>query len=242
MNTPAIHAVSLLRFAPFLAESGIDPLEFFSRRGLAPNVFQLHDDWIPRDFCLDLSNALAADTGNPFAGAFLGNQVPILEFGELGRRFARAETVGTCCATAIRDLGLVHRGSRIAARTERDRSILRFSLEGAVGHDPSQFILATLAVLRNVILLADEPDMVKVRLSLPYELRCSEIEACLGGRLEFGCDHDEIEVRSEVLGKPICNGSRPSRTGLSLDATISVAILVSKTVPLHNVGIDSIAC
>ena len=62
MIEPAIHAVSLLQFAPFLAKRDIDVLGFFGRRGFAPNIFQRHADWIPRDLCLDLANALVTET------------------------------------------------------------------------------------------------------------------------------------------------------------------------------------
>ena len=65
VSIPAVHAVSLLQFAPYLAEHDVDVLAFFSRQGLSPNIFQLHDSWLPRDLCLRLSSALAEETGLP---------------------------------------------------------------------------------------------------------------------------------------------------------------------------------
>lgn len=241
MSTPAVHAISLLQFVPYLAARDIDVLEFFRRHGLSPNIFQRHNDWIPREFCLDLTNALARETGNPFAGAFLGGQVPVLEFGELGRQLATTETVQTCLATAIRNLGLVHRGSRITSSLERDRLTLRFSLDGDLAQDPQQFILATLAVLRNIALLSDEPGMVTVRLLFPYDLRCSVLEECLGGNLEFGCDHYEVEIRSELLDKPLNTHNERGSPDHALNITISAAMLISGRLPSRPVGIDNIA-
>lgn len=241
MRAPAVHAVSLLQFAPFLAQHDIDVLEFFSKQGLSPNIFQLHDSWIPRDLCLRLSAALAVETGNPFAGAFLGSNVPVLEFGELGRRLSRAETVQTCCATAIRNLSLVHRGSRITTCTKQDRLVLRFHLEGDVAQDPRQFTLASVAVLRSILLLGEEPDMVHVRLSIPYERACPIIEECLGENLEFGCDNDEIEVQQDLLEKPLSRVGQANRVVPALDTTIRAAALISGQLCVRPAGIDSVA-
>lgn len=241
MSLPAVHAVSLLQFAPFLAKRDIDVLAFFGRHGFSPNIFQRNAEWIPRDLCFDLANALVTETGDRFAGALLGDQIPVLEFGELGQRLARAETVQTCCTTAVRNLGLVHRGSRITTRTERGRYILRYALEGDLVREPRQFMLATVAVLRNIVLLAKEPEMVTIRLSLPPDSRSSQLEACLGGNLEFGCDHDEVEIREELLEKPMDLFPKPSRTGLALDTTIRAALRVAERLSSAPVGIDSIA-
>ena len=241
MNGPAIHAVSLLQFAPFLAKRDIDVLAFFSRRGFSPNVFQRHDDWLPRDFCFGLANALVEETGDPFAGALLGDQIPVLRFGEFGERLARTETVLTCCTTTIRNLGLVHRGSRMTARIERGRYIMRYELEGALADAPWQFLLATMAVLHNIVLLAGEPDRVKVRLSLPRSRHTAALEATFGGNLEFGCDHDEIEIRQVLLDKPMELLTRPSRTDQALETTIHTALRVARRLPSGEVGIDGTA-
>jgi len=241
MIAPAVHAVSLLQFAPFLAERDVGVLDFFSRHGLSPNIFQLRDSWIPRDHCLRLSSALAAESGNPFAGAFLGSAVPVLEFGEFGRRLSSSETVQVCCATAIRNLILVHRGSRITSRVENDRLVLRFQLDGHVAEDPRQFILATLAGLRSILLLGDEPDMVHVRLSIPYERRCSALEACLGMNLTFSCDHDEIEVKQELLAKPLSLARQRHRVDPALDTTIRAAALISAQLCTCPASIDGVA-
>lgn len=241
MNQPAVHAVSLLQFAPFLAKRDIDVLGFFSRRGFSPNVFQRHEDWLPRDFCFGLANALVEETGDPFAGALLGDQIPVLRFGELGERLARTETVLTCCTTAVRNLGLVHRGSRLTARIERGRYVLRYELEGALDQAPWQFLLATMAALRNIVLLAGEPDRIKVRLSLPRSRRTAALEATLGGNLEFGCDHDEIEIRQDLLDKPLDLIARPSRTDQALETTIRTAVQVARRLPSGAVGIDGMA-
>lgn len=241
VSIPAVHAVSLLQFAPYLAEHDVDVLAFFSRQGLSPNIFQLHDSWLPRDLCLRLSSALAEETGNPFAGAFLGNSVPVLAFGEFGRRLSGAETVQTCCTTAIRNLGLVHRGSRITTLLERKRLVLRFQLDGGITQDPRQFTLATLAVLRNVILLGGEPDLVTVRLSIPRESACSVLEECLGENLEFGCQHDEIIVRGDLLEKPLNVPTKPARTEDALRTTVKAAVLLSKRLPALPVSIDIVA-
>lgn len=83
----------------------------------------------------------------------------------------RAETVAAACQTMIANLGLVHRGSRLEATQEGDRIFLRFWLEGDLTHDPWQFILASLAVMRNILLLSGEADMVTTRLSAPYSRR-----------------------------------------------------------------------
>ena len=201
----------------------------------------MHDSWIPRDLCLKLSQALATDTGNPFAGAFLGSNVPVLEFGEFGRQLAKAETVHTSCATAIRNLGLVHRGSRVTSRLERDRLVLRFQLDGDFTQDPLQFTLATLAVLRNILLLGDAPDMLTVRLSIPYSPACSILEECLGENLEFGCQYDEIEVRADLLEKPLTFWREATGVDHALDTTVRTAVMVSERLRFQPVGIDSIA-
>jgi AraC-like DNA-binding protein len=135
----------------------------------------------------------------------------------------------------------VHQGSQIKARIEQGSYILRFSLEGNLAHDPRQFILATLAVLRNVILLAEEPEMVKVRLSLPYDRRCSAIEACLGEQLEFGCDYDEIEIRTELLDKPLSVSRNVGRIDHAIDTSVNAAVLISERLSRLPISIDCIS-
>ncbi len=241
MPSAAIHAVSLVQFAPFLAKKNIDVLEFFSRQGLSPNIFQAHDAWIPRSVCLKLANALAMETGNPFAGAFLGDSISVPDFGTFGQLVTTAETVETGLNATIENLGLVHRGSTVVPLLEGDSLYLRFSLTGDLDQDPQQLVNASLAVLRNIAMLCKEPDMVTVRLAIPYERRVSILEDCFGNKLQFGCDHNEVGVGREVLDTPIHHSREAHRDSAALDTTIKTAMLVSQMLPTYRVTIDNVA-
>jgi AraC-like DNA-binding protein len=236
-----IHAVSLLQIAPFLARCGIDVLDFFSREEIAPNIFQAHDTWFPRAECLRLANALARVTGDPCAGANLGHSARLHDFGEFGRLVTRAETVAGACQAVIANLGLVHRGSRLAAIQEGDWIFLRFSLEGALTHDPWQFILASLAVMRNILLLSGEADMVKIRLSAPYARRWAALEASLGERLEFGRDADGLLIPRSLLEKPLAVAHDTGRGLDALQTTVRAAQIIAAMLPEIPVRIDTVA-
>jgi AraC-like DNA-binding protein len=236
-----IHAVSLQQVAPFLAQRGIDVLEFFGRELVAPNIFQARDTWFPRAECLRLTNAVARETGDPCAGAMIGKSARLQDFGEFGRRVTDADTVEGACRAMIGNLGLVHRGSGLTAGREGDRIFLRFALEGASTQDPTQFVQASLAVIRNILLLSGEADMVTVRLAVPYAPQWAALEAPLGERLEFGCAAEGVLFPRSLLEKPLASANAPSRDHDALRVTLRAAQIIAAMFPETPIRIDGVA-
>lgn len=241
MASAEIHAASLLQCVPFLARRGVDVLDVFSREKVAPNIFLTHDAWFPRAECLRLVNALARVTGDPCAGAAIGHCAHLHDFGAFGRQVTSAETVAGACREAIANLGLLHRGTRLVAIQEGDRIFLRFSFEGPLVHDPRQFILASLAVMRNILLLSGEADMVTTRLSTPYARQWTALEASLGERLEFGCDADGVLFPRSLLAKRLAGPCRTDRSRNAIRIAVRAAQIIAAMLPEVPVRIDVVA-
>ncbi len=226
---------------PYLAKSNVDAIEFIGCLGVSPNLFQQHDAWFERDMVLKAGSELARTTGNPFAGAYAGNDVPIPDFGSWGTIVSQAETLKQACRLMSGKLHLVERGSLISAIDFSDKLRLAFTFVGSVCEDPLQIKLATIAMMKNVALQCGVPDAVRVHLTMPWSYKARHLDEAFGERIEFGSTFDGIEIDNDVLALCPATSSKPDMTTRSIDTTIATARLIDDLLPLGKSSIHQVA-
>ncbi len=239
--SPSFSADTLLQMAPFLARHDIDALDFLDRLGISPNLFLRHDAWFERDKVLQAGNELIRMTGNPFAGAYAGAGVPIAGFGTWGTIVSGAETVRQACELMAAKLDMVERGSRIVPVGENGAFRMAYRLDGQVGEDPLQILLATVAMMRNVALLCGEPQAVTVHLTMPRSYASRHLDEALGARLEFGSTFDGIEVDSDVLMLNPETASNPGLSVRAIDTAIAAAVAIDALLETGTCSIRTVA-
>jgi len=200
---PAIVASSLLRLPAFLIEHSIQPLEFLSRVGVQPNIFLQAGGWLPRDFCFRVAEEAVNLSGDQFVGAKVGASIKLSDLGEFGQHIVSAPTLGRALSVAEKQSFNLHRGSVYRIEVDADNAIFRFGFSGESKFNPHQYIIGTLAFLRNIALLANEPEGVSVCLAIPRFAGCSRLEETLGCKLEFGARDDAVIIRRELLDLPV---------------------------------------
>lgn len=237
----AHNPLTLLHIAARLRTVGLSPLEIFRRAGVPPTALLSASGWVPRTLCLMLGNQAAVMSGERFFGAYVGDRFHLSDLGAWGNAVLATERLEQACALASAGVDLLHKGSDLRFVRFRKHAELRFSYRGKVGETPYQHLLGTVAVLRKVALLANEPDAVKVRLSMPYSRGCDELEGTHGAALEFGCDHDVIVIDRDILDARHAGagGARSAqRPAAVADAT---AALVRDLLPYGHPRVEQVA-
>lgn len=200
---PLIIANSLLRLPTFLSQHSIEPLEFLARVGLRPNIFLQAGGWLSRDMCFRIAEEAAKISGDQFVGARVGAAIRLPDLGEFGRLVASAPTLGEALKTAEMGSVNLHRGSLYKIETRAKNVMFRFEFLGESNFDQQHYVIGTLAVLRNIALLANEPGGVSVRVKAPRFFGCGKLEEFIGSRLEFGAGEDAVVVDRELLNLPV---------------------------------------
>lgn len=200
---PQIIASSLLRLPAFLDRHSIEPLEFFSRVGIQPNIFLQAGGWLPRELCFRVAEEAARMSGDQFVGARVGAAIRLADLGEFGQRVASAPTLGQALKIAEIGSSQLHRGSLYKIETQARDVAFRFEFLGASEFEPEHYVTGTIAFLRNIALLGNVPEGVSVRLKTPRFFGGDKLEEFLGGRLEFGARDDAVVVNRELLDLPL---------------------------------------
>jgi AraC-like DNA-binding protein len=231
---------TLLHIAPYLRSQSVDPIEIFKRADISPSALLNADGWVPREFCFSLGNELYAATGERFPGAAVGRAFRFAELGPWGAAVSGARTLRQACMTAVAGLDLVHQGSNLRFATNGRFATLSFSYAGRSDFEPRQHILGTLAVLRNVALLAGVPEAVGAQFSQPYERAVDGLEETFGSSLQFGCDGDAIVIDRSILDLRVAapheaNGADPVETATALGT------LLKELLPYGDVTVDRVA-
>lgn len=200
---PEIIASSLLRLPAFLNLHSIEPLEFFGRVGIQPNIFLQAGGWLPRDFCFRVAEEATRMSGDQLVGARVGAAIRLADLGEFGQHIASATTLGQALKIVEMGSSRLHRGSLFKIQTQARNIVFHFEFLGESGFDQQHYVAGTIAFLRNVALLANEPAGVSVRLRTPGSSGCDKLEEFLGGKLELDARDDAVVVDRELLDLPI---------------------------------------
>ncbi|PRA30291.1 AraC family transcriptional regulator [Pseudomonas poae] len=200
---PAIKLSTLRQIAPYLSLRGVSPLEFFRRFGIAPQVFQNPEAWVPRAACFHIANEMAAAAQDPFGGAVVGHLTDVRSTGVWGELILGSTNLAQACAAAAVHTDLLHQGSEVKIITEGRTTRLIQHFTGQHEFDPKQVIFGTLAVLRKVPLLSGAPGAIRVHLKNPREKGDEALEEFLGPNLEMNAAYNMIEFDRELLEIPL---------------------------------------
>jgi len=87
--------------------------------------------------------------------------------------------------------------------------------------------------------LANAPESVSVRLSIPYSRDAEYLEESLGPRLAFGCYYDSIVVDRSILNAPLeDSGAKQPEAAETAEA---VGTLLKQLLPYGRANIESVA-
>jgi AraC-like DNA-binding protein len=237
--------LTLMHIAEQLRLRGVSPVDVFRRIDVPPSLLLDQNRWVPRALCLALSNEVNSVVDDRYFSAGIGFRFRFSDFGTWGKAILDAETVGEACAVAAKGVGLLHQGSEFQFVPVDGHAELRFSYRGNLGANPRPHLGATLAVLRKIPLLADEPEAVSVHFAAPYTLDAERFEETHGSRLEFGQDHDAIVIDREILDAPLKSetgkrrvATEPAETAAGLQAVLKQLLPYGKadirTVAVHQ--------
>lgn len=205
-STPSIRIRSFLQLAPYLAQHGVSPIDFFRRLGISPNIFQNPDAWLPRAICFHVANEMVEATGDPFGGAHVGHMTELRSLGNWGKSVLRSADVAHACEAAEANAEMLHIGSSVRFMTDDRVARIVYRFTGRDQHKFTQFIFGSLAVLRKIPLMAGEPSAIRVHLTAPKRSGDHALEECFGPNIETGAQHDMIEFDRELLDMPLRGG------------------------------------
>jgi AraC-like DNA-binding protein len=208
---------TLLHIAEQLRGRGISPVEIFRRADVSPSALLDANGWVPRDLCFALTEMAGTVMGDHNFISKVGQSYQLEELGTWGNLITEAADVLEACNVAADSVSLLQQGTNFRVHTFRRRAELRFGYRGRLGANPSQHLIGTLAVIRKIALLANVPEAVSVRFSMPYSRGAESLEETHGHRLEFGCDHDAIVIDRDILDMPVKSG-RERDVAVSLEA------------------------
>jgi len=229
----------LLHIAGKLRDRGIAPLELFRRVGVPPSALLDANGWVPRRLCFALSEEAAIVTGDRFFTTKIGESFDWTDFGTWGQTIAGAANVGEACAVAAKNVELLHQGSALRFLIFDHHAELRLGYRGRLGVSPRQHLLGSMVVLRKLALLANAPEAVSVRLSIPYSRGVECLEETHGPRLAFGCDYDSIVIDRSILDAPLENGG-PKRPEAAETAE-AIGALLKQLLPYGRANIETVA-
>jgi Arabinose-binding domain of AraC transcription regulator, N-term len=239
MHAPAHNAVTLLHVPPYLTKHGVHPLEVLTQAGVAPSALLDPNGWMPRELCFRLGADVVRVTGDRFAGAHITDAFRLEELRAWGTTVAAAPDLRQACLFAANRIGILQQGTELVLLTSRHQSQLRFRFIGELGADPLQPILGSLGVLRKVALLADAPDAVSVRLSMPYSRGVDQLEQVFGPALQFGCEHDAIVIDREIMNSPIVASDNATDGGF--ETALEAGRLLKELLPFEQPTIEKVA-
>ena len=230
---------TLLHIAGELRKRGIAPLELFRRVGVPPSALLDANGWVPRQLCFALSEEAGIVTGDRFFTSKIGESFTLRDLGTWGQTVAGAANIGEACTVAANNVELLHQGSTLRFLIFGRHAELRLGYRGRLGASPRQHLLGSMAVLRKIALLANAPEAVSVRLSIPYSRGAECLEETYGPRLAFGCDHDSIVIDRGILGAPIENGeaNRPE----AAETAEAIGTLLKQLLPYGRANIATVA-
>lgn len=232
---PRIKLRSLLYMAPYLASRGVSVLEFFQRFGIAPNIFQTPDIWLPRATCFRIANEMAAIAQDPFGGAHVGHLTDLRSLGTWGSLVVRSENIAQACAMAVTHAKMLHQGGRMRLVTESRSIKLVHSFSGQLDENPLQFVLGSLAVLRKIPLMAKDSSAIRVHLTARSARGDDALEAFLGPNIVTGAKYDMVEFDRELLDRPLCAMKDDiSTVTAALQSTIDTASLLIAHISDHK--------
>jgi AraC-like DNA-binding protein len=232
---------TLLHIAPYLKSRSVSPTEIFNRAGVAPSALFDENGWVPRDLCFKLSTEMQKVTGEDFLGAEIGRSFRLQDLGTWGLAVTGAATIRQACETAVTGLSLLHQGTDLRFRTEGRIAILSFAYLGRSSFEPRQHILGSLAVLRNIALLADVPEVVGTRFSHDYKRAGERLEETFGPSLQFGCAQDEIIFDCAILDLPVKGPPEGKGHDDPVETASALASLVRELLPYGPVSIERVA-
>lgn len=221
--------------APYLASRGVSVLEFFQRFGIAPNIFQTPDIWLPRAACFRIANEMAAIAQDPFGGAHVGHLTDLRSLGTWGSLVVRSENIAQACAMAVTHAKMLHQGGRMRLVTESRSIKLVHSFSGQLDENPLQFVLGSLAVLRKIPLMAKDSSAIRVHLTARSARGDDALEAFLGPNIVTGAKYDMVEFDRELLDRPLCAMKDDiSTVTAALQSTIDTASLLIAHISDHK--------
>lgn len=237
---PAITSLALMRVPAILEKHSIPPLDFFSRAGMSPNLFLHGARWLPRDFCFDLIQKAVRLTGNPNLGAQVGAAIQMPDLGAYGESIMAAPNLGEALRIAGQNLHEVNRGSILQLESTPRSFIFHFRFEGRLSLDPLQFDLGTVAVLRTIASLSNEPDGITVRLTLPPSGLASPLDEHLGEKIEFGSQSNAVIIDRDLLNLPLnrydARHSLPDIACISTTARLILDLLPEGQATLNDIA------
>lgn len=232
---------TLLHIAPYLRSRGVSPVEIFKRAEVSPSMLLDANGWVPRDLCFMLGNEIYKVTGERFLGADIGRAFSLPDLGPWGMAVSGAPTLRQACCTAASGVSLVHRGSDLRFETDGKHAILSFGYFGRSSFEPRQHILGTLAVLRNVALLAGVPEAVSTRFSQAYERQGERLEETFGASVEFGCARDAIVIDRDILDLPTAGAANRGSHADPLETAAALASVLRDWLPYGAATIEGVA-
>ncbi|GFO81156.1 AraC family transcriptional regulator [Methyloceanibacter sp.] len=232
---------TLLPIARYLRERSISPREVFKRAEISPSDMLHESGWLPRELCFKLGVELEAIFGDCFPGAEIGNQARLADFGLWGQAAMGASTLEEACRTAVSGVGLLLQGAEVRFRLTERHALVSFAYAGRSNYDPLQHVLGSLAVLRNVALLADVPEAVGARFAFPSARYGDGLEKIFGSSIEFDSGFNGIVIDRDILNfKLRAKAARAEQTD-PLKAPAVLAGIVKAALPYDSVTLDRIA-
>ncbi len=216
VDTFAHNPRTLLHIATDLRSRGVSPVEVFGLAGVSPSQLLDPNGWVPRDICFALGEAAAIAVSDRFFASRIGQTYGLTALGVWGRTIVGAANVAEACEVAAKSVGLLHQGSSLRFLIGGSEAQLRLEYRGRIRANPRQHLIGSLAILRKIALLANAPEAITVRFSMPSARGVEDLEETHGYRLEFDCDYDAVVIDRALLDAPV-QGSRVNDATRDLD-------------------------
>jgi AraC-like DNA-binding protein len=232
---------TLLHIAPYLRSRSVQPVEIFKRINVSPSKLLDPNGWVPRDLCFQLSDEISKTTGDHFMGAEVGRLFQLADLGPWGLAVSGAATLRQACEAATAGISLIHQGTDLRFQTDGSLAMLSFAYLGRSPIEPRQHILGSLTVLRDVALLAGQPDAVHVQFSHAYQRTEERLEETFGPLLQFGCAQNAIVFDRALLDLPLRHPTVRAASADSVETARSLVAFIKTLLPYGEVSIEHMA-